>query len=94
MEAVECESRQLEMLREIMQVQFQTVDLNLFLDTHPDSVAALAAYQTYAEQLGCLVRDYEAAFGPLLNFGLGMARNGWQWICDPWPWEINWKRGV
>jgi len=94
MEAVKCDPRQMEMLRSIMQVQFQTVELNLFLDTHPADVAALAAYQMYSEQLNCLVREYEAAFGPLLHFGLGMAPNGWQWICDPWPWEINWRRGV
>lgn len=94
METVVCDSRQLEMLRGIMQVQFQTVDLNLFLDTRPDCVAVLAAYQMYADQLACLIRDHETAFDPLLNFGLGMARNGWQWICDPLPWEVNWRRGV
>ena len=37
--------------------------------------------------------EYERIYGPLLNFGLGMtSRNSWQWIQDPWPWEVNWRR--
>ncbi|MEX0974646.1 MAG: spore coat protein CotJB [Bacillota bacterium] len=94
MEAAQCDPRQLEMLRRIMQVEFELIELNLFLDTHPEDCAALSAFQMYAEQLACLKRDYEAVFGPLLNFGFGMAPNGWQWINDPWPWEINWRKGV
>jgi spore coat protein JB len=94
METERCDPRQMEMLRNIMQVQFTTIELNLFLNTHPQDPGALAAYQMYSQQLACLKQEYEEAFGPLLNFGLGSAHHGWQWICDPWPWEINWRRGA
>lgn len=94
METAACDPRLLEILRRIMQVEFVTVELNLFLDTHPGDAAALAAYRMYSDQLASLKHEYEASFGPLCNFGFGMAANGWQWVCDPWPWEINWRRGV
>jgi len=94
MEAVQCDPRQLEVLRRIMQLEFECVDLQLFLDTHPQETCALDAFRAFSEQLCDAKREYEAVYGPLLNYGFGMAPNGWQWICDPWPWEINWRRGA
>lgn len=94
MEAQECDVRQLQMLRRIMQLEFQCIELQLFLDTHPCEVKALEAFRMYGEQLCAAKREYEEAFGPLLSYGFGRACDGWKWISDPWPWEINWKRGV
>lgn len=94
MDATICDPKRQDLLRSIMQVQFETVELGLFLDTHPADAAALAAYRMYTDRLLRLRADYEAAYGPLLNFGWGMPSASWQWNDDPWPWEINWRRGV
>ena len=86
------DSRYCEMLHRIMELQFITVELNLFLDTHPGDERALCDFIAASEELMEAKHEFEAAFHPLLNFGLGRASNGWNWICDPWPWEINWQQ--
>ncbi len=84
----------MQMLRQIMELEFVCVELNLFLDTHPEDQRALQDFRQVSEELLNAKAAYEAAHGPLLNFGLGRAGATWQWICDPWPWEINWKGSV
>lgn len=84
----------MEMLRRIMQLEFQCIDLQLFLDTHPNEARAVEAFRLYSGQLMEAKQQYEAVYGPLLSYGFGAVCNGWNWINDPWPWEINWKRGA
>jgi spore coat protein JB len=94
LEVAQLDPRQLEMLRCIMQLEFECIDLQLFLDTHPAEARALEEFRRYSDELCNAKKAYEDAYGPLLNYGFGRAPGGWQWICDPWPWEINWRRGA
>jgi spore coat protein JB len=89
------DARYFEMLRRIMELQFITLELNLFLDTHPNDERALCDFKAASEALMEAKHEFERTFHPLLNYGLGRVENGWNWICDPWPWEINWcqRRG-
>lgn len=75
------------MLTRIQELEFAAVELNLFLDTHPDNRQALADYNVFTEQLINMKNVYEMRFGPLYNFGLSPSRFPWQWIDEPWPWE-------
>jgi len=86
--------RQKEMLLRIMELEFTAVDLNLFLDTHPDDERALADFRSTTQHLMNAKMEYESTYGPLLNYGFGMTGRKWQWIDEPWPWEINWRRGA
>lgn len=83
-----------EALRAIMQLEFVCVDLQLFLDTHPCESRAIEEFKRYSNELMAAKQAYEDKFGPLLNYGFGRVQDGWNWICDPWPWEINWRRGA
>ena len=85
--------KQLEFLRRVMETQFIALELNLLLDTHPSDERALQDFRAASRELRNLVATYEAAYGPLLNYGLGEPGMApcWQWISDPWPWEINWR---
>ena len=83
-----------EMLRNIMQLEFECIDLQLFLDTHPCEMRAIEEFRRYSEELCAAKKAYEDAFGPLLDYGYGRVTDGWKWICDPWPWEMNWRRGA
>ena len=94
MEEKAMDSRQCDTLVRIMQLTFQCVDLQLFLDTHPSEARALDAFRTYSQELQETKAQYEQAYGPLLNYGFGSAYGSWNWIAEPWPWEINWRRGV
>lgn len=77
------------MLKRIQEMEFVAVELNLYLDTHPCDEDAVNDYNCAVDVLKKLRKDYEAAFGPLFNFGWGgFSRTPWQWIEGPWPWEI------
>ncbi len=79
----------LSLLRQIMELQFAVIELNLFLDTHPDNQEALKDFHTVNESLRSLMEEYERFYGPLLPYST-RADDGktWRWIEDPWPWEI------
>jgi len=76
-----------EMMQQMQELGFYLVELNLFLDTHPDNVRALAEYNSYALQLAELRRVYFETYGPVLNFGNQPAGKSFTWINSPWPWE-------
>ena len=77
------------LLREIQELEFAAIDWNLFLDTHPDNREALEAYNTTVARLREKKKEYEAAYGPLVHFGLSESAYPWRWIEGPWPWEID-----
>ena len=41
---------QQEMIKKLQEISFTLVELNLYLDTHPDCQQALTLYNTYAQQ--------------------------------------------
>ncbi|MEW6228978.1 MAG: spore coat protein CotJB [Bacillota bacterium] len=82
------DQRRRELLR-IMELEFAAVELNLFLDTHPEEQRALADYNAVAQELNRAKATYESRYGPLLHFGQSLSPEAWRWIEDPWPWEIT-----
>ena len=80
--------RRREMLEEIQAIEFVTLELNLYLDTHPDDERALREFNTYGKKLRKLVCQYEAMYGPLMNFGFSPSQYPFRWVEDPWPWDM------
>lgn len=76
-----------ELLRKIQELSFATVELNLFLDTHPENQQALMDYNYFHQQLMEHKRMYEVNYGPLTNFGFSPSQYPWAWVNEPWPWE-------
>ena len=81
----------LSILREIQELEFVAIELNLFLDTHPQDRAALRDYYAVRDKLLACRRRYEEIYGPLMVFGFTPAQYPWQWIESPWPWEIEYE---
>lgn len=76
-------------LHELQAVDFVLCDLTLYLDTHPDDKKALAQFQQFQKRKHSLVQQYEAAFGPLYEFGVSPSdSNRWTWSDTPWPWQV------
>ncbi len=84
-----------ELLNQIRAIEFMTVELNLYLDTHPCDMRALKEYNMYTQQLMTLKAQYERQYGPLSNFGTALNQGmSWRWIEEPWPWEQDhWMEG-
>lgn len=85
MEELKCE----DLLKRIQELEFAAVDLNLFLDNHPENQQALIDYNKITEELKKLKKMYEAQYGPLTNFGYAPSQYPWAWVNDPWPWEVK-----
>ncbi|MFZ5596458.1 MAG: spore coat protein CotJB [Bacillota bacterium] len=82
-------SNQMTLLRQIMELQFTAVELNLFLDTHPEDERALKDMNTVVENLDRLVDQYEKMCGPLTAASEQACGTNWRWIKEPWPWEMT-----
>lgn len=72
---------------ELMSLYFVMVELELYLDGHPNSTEALKRYQCTVAEFKEVLSHYEKHFGPLF------ARNNdcekeWRWVKTPWPWEV------
>ncbi|MBE3584646.1 MULTISPECIES: spore coat protein CotJB [Desulfofundulus] len=83
------DSRQLQLLHEIMALEFTAIELNLYLDTHPEEQEPLNDYNQVTERLNQLKAHYEHLYGPLVSYGFSPSEYPWRWIEEPWPWEIQ-----
>lgn len=77
-----------ELMHHIQETVFALTDLNLFLDSHPTNAPALEYFRDVKMQHAELVAQYEMMFGPLTAFDVD-TKQGWTWIRDPWPWELE-----
>lgn len=78
-----------DLLRKIQELEFAAVDLNLYLDNHPDNKQAVMDYNNITQELMKCKKIYEAECGPLTNFGYCPSQYPWRWVNEPWPWEIQ-----
>ena len=77
------------LLHEVQANGFALLDIQLYLDTHPDDVAALQDYLSYAQRHRLLKRAFEERYGPLTSTGDAIHTSGFeQWVYAPWPWEV------
>ncbi|MBC9785367.1 spore coat protein CotJB [Heliobacillus mobilis] len=80
---------QRDLLRRIQELEFVAIDLNLFLDTHPDNRAALRDYSRVVDELKKLKMAYEHKYDLLTVESHAAGKYPWNWIEAPWPWEIE-----
>ena len=80
------ESR-LELLTKVQELGFACLDLNLYLDNHPDDKKAINTYNSLSYQFSQARCAYESKYGPLTNFGYAQSSCPWQWVNQPWPWD-------
>ncbi len=77
---------QLSMLKELMALEFTALELHLYLDTHPTDQRALMEYNSVCQQVALAKQRYQQRYGPLTY--CEPSCYPWQWINEPWPWEI------
>jgi spore coat protein JB len=76
------------LLEEIQAVDFVIVELNLYLDTHPQDFEAIKQFNEMTLKSMELKRSFEQQFGPLMNFGRSFSGYPWSWNETPWPWQV------
>ena len=75
-------------LNRVQQAGFAVDEVVLYLDTHPCDPSALAYYEKMNALRRRAMDDYNARFGPLSATDVNVA-NGWTWVDNPWPWEVE-----
>lgn len=75
------------MMHRIKAYDFAIVEMNLFLDTHPNDCEALTLFKMYQDKRCQLISEYEAMFGPYIETVNDVQGDAFTWICDPWPWD-------
>ena len=53
------------LLKKISTYQFASLDLQLYLDTHPDDEGAIGKMNMFKEKAAPLIKEYEKKYGPL-----------------------------
>lgn len=75
------------LLRQLMALDFMSVDLQLYLDTHPYDREAISEYNNIIKEADLVRMKYEKNFGPLCSFRSLSSDDKFEWINDPWPWQ-------
>ncbi len=70
----------------IGEVRFALVELQLYLDTHPEDLEARDDFNSYAKTLERLCGEYAETCDPLENFGNSPHEAG-SWVYQKWPWQ-------
>lgn len=69
------------MLEKLMELDFISLDLGLYLNTHPTNKEAIKAYNEAVVAGSTLREKYENQFGPLCSFrSYAYNEDNWQWI--------------
>ena len=85
----ECNTGRQSLLMDIQKVDFMLVDLNLFLDTHPDCAEALQEHANLVNISQKLRSSYEQQYGSLMTMTWEQSTGCWSWIEEPWPWDLQ-----
>ena len=71
---------------------FAVDEMLLYLDTHPDDTDAMAYFQKQSCVRRAAMKEYAARFGPLTVDDVDdTCSDTWEWMKQPWPWEITRK---
>ena len=78
------------LMDKIQALSFAVLETSLFLDSRPHHRMALAYYAKVKNELDAAMGEYEMKYAPLSQMGYGgTEQTGWQWVKQPWPWEVN-----
>ena len=67
---------------------FALIDAVLYLDTHPNDPNALEFFRRKQAKQKELREQYNKAVGPLTAFDTDAACGYWNWVDEPWPWQL------
>ncbi len=79
-------SNEMQMLKEISMLDFVTVDLMLYLDTHPYDRSAMEHFNHYNRIKNRMEREFAMKHHPLTK-DMAESDKEWRWGKAPLPWE-------
>lgn len=77
-----------DLILQIDENRFATIELGLYLDLYPNDTYALNKYNSYLKKEKELISIYESKYGPM-TLNSPVQTNTWLWNNSPWPWEVQ-----
>ncbi|MFB5267332.1 spore coat protein CotJB [Paenibacillus enshidis] len=77
-----------ELLERLQELDFVLVELNLYLNTHPNDLQAIEQYNQLTRDRMQVAHHFQLLYGPLQNFGHAYSKYPWEWSKAPWPWQV------
>ena len=77
---------QMELLKLISELDFTVIDLQLYLDTHPCDLKAIAYYNDTVNKVNALKETYHEKYG-MLKMSSEVYGDCYEWANQWWPWE-------
>ncbi len=74
------------LMKKIATYDFAIVELNLYLDTHPNDIEAHKKLEEYEKKSNELREKFESEYGPIIF--RDTPDNRMKWIKNPWPWDL------
>lgn len=74
------------LLRKLSAANFAAVEVQLFLDTHPNNATALEMLRKYKATQAALTAEFTRLYGPLSPSDI-FGDTSFEWVNGPWPWE-------
>lgn len=74
------------MMKQVQSYRFAALDLQLYLDTHPNDKKAFEMFKNIVVKAKEVVAEYQDQYGPLTADAAAMY-DCYKWIEGPWPWE-------
>lgn len=74
------------LLRRLQAARFALVEINLYLDSHPDCQEGLKYFREKRAEAKRLTDEYQTKYGPLTAIE-SPAEERWEWVETPFPWE-------
>ncbi len=81
-----------ELLDRLSAASFAAVDLQLYMDTHPDDKDALVKLNKYLDEADALSAEYSKRYGPLSPQDI-YGDTSFEWVMVPWPWSREFAEG-
>ncbi len=75
-----------EMFTYLYMYEFALIDLNLYLDLHPEDKAIIELYGKYLTEYKKVLDECERNYGPITLYSYENVNYPWNWI-ESWPWE-------
>ena len=77
------------LLRRLQVLDFSIVDTVLYLDAYPHCAQALAHYHSLVSERDALKKKLAQQCKTPITSYENESRDSWDWINNPWPWEIG-----
>ena len=74
------------MINQIKCLNFAVVDIAEYLDTHPESTAALKYFNKFNRMSIAVSKELQERYGAV-NTNLDTELPEWSWVNMPWPWN-------